>query len=139
MPLEMGKFLGFSTATRVAHWNASTVTEEHEALGDLYGSFASLIDTFAEIYLGKKGGKVSFTSSTCPHDDNAALLECGQAEVTHQRSLMKPGVDDDMLNILADMDTAINKARYLLKVSGEPESESKGMGTMMGKLRGMAK
>lgn len=125
---------------RVAHLNADTATNEHKAIGELYEEMDELTDHYAEICLGKHGGKAYAASfAKAPTDDNSAMIQAGSDCVTEMRSTCKAGVDDDLLNILADMDTALNKSRYLLKAGNTSEPESTGMGQVMGKLRGMAK
>jgi len=134
----MGGFLGFDSSLRVAHWNANTATNEHKAIGELYSSMSDLIDDYAEICLGKHGGKVTAPEFTkAPTDDNAAMIQAGSDCVAKERATLKQGVDDDLLNILADMDTALNKARYLLKAGSK--SEPSGMDNLMTKVQGLAK
>jgi len=134
----MGGFLGFVSSLRVAHWNANTSTNEHKALGELYGSMDDLIDDYAEISLGKSGQKVSASEfNSYPTGDNGALIQAGSDIVAGERSRLKQGNDDDLLNILADMDTALNKARYLLKTDS-PAAPS-GMDNLMTRVRGIAK
>lgn len=140
MSLEIGKLLGFLASLRVAHLNADTATNEHKAIGELYEEMDELTDNYAEICLGKHGGKASAASLVkAPTDDNASMIQAGSDCVSQMRSDCKVGVDDDLLNILADMDTALNKARYLLKSGNESSPESPGMGNVIGKLRGLAK
>jgi hypothetical protein len=140
MAIEVGKLLGFLSSLRVAHLNADTATNEHKAIGELYDDMDELTDDYAEICLGKHGGKATAASfAKAPTDDNAAMIQAGSDCVSDLRATCKVGVDDDLLNILADMDTALNKARYLLKAGSAAETESPGMGQVMGKLRGIAK
>jgi hypothetical protein len=97
-----------------------------------------LIDDYAEICMGKHGGKASASAfDKAPTDDNAAMIQFGSDCVSSQRATCKQGVDDDLLNILADMDTALNKARYLLK-AGNTSSPSK-LDGVMERVRGIAK
>jgi hypothetical protein len=99
---------------RFAHWQANTVTNEHKALGDLYDALSDLIDTFTEVFIGKYG-MVKFIKGV--ELVNVSVKPCAKG-LTIVESLQKnfdAGDDDDLLNIIADMSTALNKAKYLLK------------------------
>lgn len=136
MNIDVGKMLGFLSTLRIAHWNADTVTNEHKAIGELYSALDDLVDDYAEICLGKHGGKVTASSFEKAPMDNGAMIQVGTDCVSEARSELKAGRDDDLLNILADMDTALNKARYLLKTATPKASKMDGV---MGSLRSMAK
>lgn len=113
----------YNGSLQIAHWKADTVTNEHKALGELYESMTGLTDDFAEIYLGKYG-MVTFPPDCTISDISDAPCEKGLKEVTDLQSYFKAGKDDDLLNTLADMSSALNKAKYLLKEgNGEMEDE----------------
>lgn len=101
---------------RLAHWQADTITNAHRVLGDLYEDMDELIDELVEVVIGKDLD-VSFPELSINLVPNAApkdLLAVGLATV---RSLRVPfNADEDVLNLLADMEGKINRAKYLLKV-----------------------
>jgi hypothetical protein len=108
----VSRLVAFNAALQHAHWLADTTTEEHETLGALCETMTGLTDTFAEVYMGKYG----------PLDDVNILIEPldnptaeGLALVDDLQAQFAPGADDDVLNILADMQAALNQSRYLLK------------------------
>lgn len=114
--LRAGPLLALMSSVRLAHWNASTATNEHRALGGLYEALDEGVDRFVELYMGKRG------AAACgdpPTPGLPELLDGGCAEVAELRKKMTPGCDDDLLNALADIDAALGRARYLLK---EPDT-----------------
>lgn len=131
--LEVGRLLGFVSSLKVAHWNASTALNDHKALGELYEAVEGLVDDFVETYLGKFKGQVSAT--TLPVEatqDYGALIRTGAEIVAALRGSLETGADDDLLNILADIDGALNKSRYLLKANEKPLEEAANAGTSAG-------
>lgn len=103
---------------QIAHWQADTYGNTHKAIGDLYGSLTGLLDDLAEVHMGKTG------STTFPEGevielraepDIGILLREGLEILNELRASLKQGEDDDLLNIVADMSAAVNKAKYLLK------------------------
>lgn len=52
--LAVGPILALLGKVRVAHWNASTVLNDHTALGGLYESLDESLDHFVELYMGKR-------------------------------------------------------------------------------------
>lgn len=110
--------MGFAANLRVAHWQADTVTNTHKTLGDLYEAIDGLTDDLAEMAMGKDGS-VEFPEANLvlkPGVSLAELLQAGLNVLSNARAECVPGVDDDLLNTLADMSAAINRAKYLLKV-----------------------
>jgi hypothetical protein len=105
-----GKLLGLLGSLRAAHWNAPTQTNDHEALGKLYETLDGLVDEYVESSMGKKPEKVTPESCDCDPNDPAAVLDAGERIVTGMR-----GDREDLNNLVADMEKAINKTRYLLK------------------------
>lgn len=105
-----GKLLGLLGSLRAAHWNAPTQTNDHEALGELYETLDGLVDEYVESSMGKKPEKVTPESCDCDPNDPAAVLDAGERIVTGMR-----GDREDLNNLVADMEKAINKTRYLLK------------------------
>lgn len=114
--------VSYNGSLQMAHWLADTVTNEHKALGDLYESMVDLVDSFAEVYMGKHG-VVSFPDDTEIEDITDAPASKGLEVVDRLQSYFQEGVDSDLLNILADMQAAMHKAQYLLKegISKEPK------------------
>lgn len=122
---NLGPLLGYLSSLRVRHWNADTVTNEHKAIGELYESLDELTDDLVEVSLGKSGGQVTAESfDKCDCEDNASMIQMGCDIVKGLRSEFEAGEDDDTLNILADMEASLNKARYLLKAGSSGDVES---------------
>lgn len=111
------RLLAYVSSVHVAHWLADTVTNEHKALGDLYDEMTSLTDNFAEVYMGKYG-MVDFPDDAVITDVTSAPCARGLELVEKLQAEFKVGKDDDLLNILADMSTILNKSKYLLKEKG---------------------
>ena len=107
------EIVAYNGSLQVSHWKADTITNQHKALGDLYDSMIGLIDTFTETYIGKYG---MIKLSICELEDlgNTPVAK-GLEYVKKLQSNCKTGEDDDLLNIVADMSTALYKAKYLLK------------------------
>ncbi len=112
------ELLGWLDNVKVAHWQADTVTNTHRALGDLYDAAAGLVDDLAELAMGKSGSRefVSQQVLVIPNVGLAELLAEGLEIVAECRTECAAGVDDDLLNNLADISATINKAKYLLKL-----------------------
>jgi hypothetical protein len=110
------RLLAYVSSVHVAHWLADTVTNEHKVLGDLYDGMTGMTDDFAEVYMGKYG-MVQFPDDAEIEDVRNAPCSKGLELVQRLQSEFKAGPDDDLLNILADMSTLLNKSRYLLKES----------------------
>ena len=108
----------FNANVQVAHWQASTKTNEHLALGKLYEEMAGLTDDFVEVYFGKIGKRElpSQQITITPGMDYSGLIQFGLSVVGDIRAELKVGTDDDLLNIAADMSAIINKTKYLLEL-----------------------
>jgi DNA-binding ferritin-like protein len=121
--LDVGDLTSLATAVKLAHWNADTKSTEHAALGELYEALEAATDRFVEAWLGKHKGAV--TSEVTLELKGKSLGEvCDEAAKAVEGYRQKVGAGcEDLLNILADMDEALNKARYLLKAKGEDMSE----------------
>lgn len=124
----IGELNAYTASLRLAHWKANTVTNEHKTLGDLYDTMSDLVDSFAETYMGRYGSetfdippKPIIDISDAPVAEGCEIVEGLIAE-------LKAGQDDDLINIAADMQGALNKARYLLKepVKGGVEEKETG-------------
>lgn len=110
----LSRLVAYNGSLQIAHWMADTVTNEHKALGDLYESMVDLVDDFAEVYMGKYP-VVSFPKEAVIEDITEGPASEGLEIVKDAQAKFKVGEDDDLLNILADMSSALNKAKYLLK------------------------
>lgn len=110
--------LGFSSNLRLAHWQADTRLNTHRVLGELYEALDSSIDELSEVVMGKDG-QTSFIEESVmlsPNSNLAVLFANGEKVVSDLRAQFKAGDDDDVLNILADINGKMNRARYLLKI-----------------------
>lgn len=109
---------GFAVNVQRAHWQARDYAS-HVALGDLYESLSGLIDRLAENSFVKYGSTAFAIGERIVCETNAApvpLLDAGLAELAAIRRELSTGVDDDALNIVAEMSEAINRAKYLLNL-----------------------
>jgi len=116
----VSRLVAYAGSLHIAHWLADTVTNEHKALGDLYDEISEQTDKFAEVYMGKYG-EITFPKDAKITDVTGAPAGYGVTLVTKLQKEFTAGKDDELLNILADMSAALNKAKYLLKETGEPE------------------
>ena len=112
------KLVAYNGSLLLAHWRANTVTNEHKALGDLYESMSELTDDLAEVCMGKHG-LIEITEECIGKLDNPPA---DGLEIVEQLMKEYKG-EEDLTNILADMQIALNKAAYLLK-SGTAEKET---------------
>lgn len=110
------RLVRFATAVKRAHWAADTAGTAHEALGELYEAVEGLTDKFVEVGRGKDGAPAE-------PQDYAALADEGAAAVEEMRAGLDPERDQDLLNVLADVDAAVNKARYILKTEDKTMDE----------------
>ena len=106
--------VAYNGSLQIAHWLGNTVTNEHKALGELYDSMIELVDKFAETYIGKYG-MIDFPKDAIIEDITKAPATKGLEIIKYTQAQFTPGKDDDLLNIIADMSTALNKAKYMLK------------------------
>lgn len=113
------RMMGFHATVWLSHWKASTATNEHKALGDLYESWGDQLDGLAELCMGKARDRSMPENDTLrvgATEDYAELIDEGIRMVASMRSECTPLEDDDVLNVLADMSHALNKAAYLLEI-----------------------
>jgi hypothetical protein len=108
------QLVAYNGSLQIAHWRANTVTNEHKTLGDLYEQMVGFADEFAEVYMGKYG-VVGFPSDAVIRDLGKKPITEGLNIVNSAQKYFDAGKDDDLLNILADIKIALNKAKYLLK------------------------
>ena len=121
--LDVRPLTSLATAVKMLHWNADTTTTEHGALGELYEALEAATDRFVEAWMGKNKGAV-VSEETLELKDKSFTEVLDEAAKAVEGYRQKVGADcEDLLNILADMDEALNKARYLLKAKGEDMSE----------------
>lgn len=120
--LNVAPLLNYLSKLRVAHWNANTETNDHEAIGNLYTKVNELVDSFVEKYLGKnKGSAIMETGEQSPAMGFSELLNLGANVVTELRG--KVTGNEDLLNILAEIEGEINQARFLLRATMEAGGE----------------
>ena len=99
---------------RVAHWQASTKTNEHAALGELYSSINDRLDTLAETLMGdEKNRDMPSKSAAIGSQDGYESLVTESKTLADRlcKSLASP---PDLANIAAEIRQAANKAAYLL-------------------------
>ncbi len=116
--LQSIQLLGLVANVHVAHWQASRKTNEHAALGELYEAILPMVDALTELAIARDGD-AEFPAVNIAITNRAAypeLLAGGLALVAEIRATCTAGVDDDLLNILADIAAAIRLAGYKLEV-----------------------
>ena len=117
--LQSIQLLGFRDNLHVAHWQAPRKTNEHETLGELYDAILDQIDELTELAISKDGDS-SFPDATiviinrAPQPD---LLIGGMDLLKEIRATLTAGIDDDSLNIIADISAAIRRTAYKLEVT----------------------
>lgn len=87
---------------------------QHEALGDLYSSLPSLVDSVIESYQGKYGIIASYPSGyVVPTGEPLAFVSALSDYVTANREAVAP--DSEIQNDIDEIQAAINKAIYKLR------------------------
>lgn len=117
--LQSIQLLGFRDNLHVAHWQAPRKTNEHATLGELYEAILPLVDNLTELAISKDG-VLDFPAESIAITNRAeypALLGGGLGLLAEIRATLTAGVDDDALNIVADISAAIRHAAYKLEVS----------------------
>lgn len=115
--LDFRSLANAAASVQVAHWAADTVGNAHEALGALYADTARLVDALAECYAGRT--KVLPVGAADPGEAVRGVLA-----VVEKARASVPEDAEDLKNILADMEAAANKAKYLLKAMDESGKET---------------
>lgn len=113
------RLVAFQTNLLLAHWQADTLGNTHKALGDLYATVSEKLDELAEVSMGKDNNR-DFPEESfeiVPNMPVADLLGFGIGTLASFRAICTPGEDDDMLNLAADIASAINHARYFLRIA----------------------
>lgn len=113
------QLLGFRDNLHVAHWQAPRKTNEHSALGELYDALLGKIDELTEISISRDSA-MDFPEASISISNRAVyadLLAGGLSLIAEIRATLTVGVDDDRLNILADMTADIRRAAYKLEVT----------------------
>ena len=115
---QIVNLLALTSVVRVSHWRASTKTNEHAALGDLYGSLSDLLDSFIEIEMGISRSR-TFVPASYTIDTNVTIPTL----ITELRARAEALVNtskalgaEDLINTSAEILAAVNKAAYLLEV-----------------------
>jgi hypothetical protein len=114
-------FTGWLSNVKLAHWQADTLGTAHQTLGWLYDEIEPLVDELAEVTMGKRdttdfpaGQSALFT----PGVALVELMEAGIAESLAIRAELNANDDHDLLKILDEIEARINRAKFLLKVTG---------------------
>lgn len=110
------KILGLQPTLRVAHWQASTKTNEHKALGDLYEALDGMIDDFTETLMGLEGDRSLPAQKTSIETGNEFLGVVKEIRGLVNTLVSETRDEADLNNIAADMRQAVNKACYLLEI-----------------------
>jgi len=112
------KLLLLNSSVRVAHWRASTKTNEHKALGDLHEAIDGLVDDYVEMLMGREGSREfsSISGEVNASASNADLIKDLREAAAGLLSHAKGADAEDLVNTAAEIVGTINKAAYLLQV-----------------------
>ena len=109
--------VAFNASLHIAHWSADTLTNEHKALGDLYDEMDELTDTLAEVVLGRLGDRsfdpASANQLVVPYRDS---IPSALGLVSSLISTASAENAQDIITIAADMQKALNHAKYFLGI-----------------------
>lgn len=108
--------LALLPSLRVAHWQASTKTNEHQALGELYTTLDGLLDDFTETLMGLEGSR-ELPSRRCSVETGSGFEGLvGRVKDLVNQLVSETSAEADLNNIAADMRQAVSKACYLLEI-----------------------
>ncbi len=112
------KLLLLNASVRVAHWRASTKTNEHAALGGLYSAVDDFVDSFVEMAMGREGHRdfSSVSGEVNASASNGELIKDLRAAAEGLLEEAKSKNAEDLVNTAAELIGAVNKAAYLLEV-----------------------
>lgn len=106
-------FISFRDNVQLYHWNTKDYAR-HVAAGELYNTFQTLLDGFVETLQKNKRIKLLKGEVEVYELNNKTVIEYLEHFLIYLTSLEKKYKKrTDLLNILADMITAINKTLYL--------------------------
>lgn len=118
------KFLSIQSQLRIFHWQTKSYAE-HQALGSLYDALGGQIDDFVETFSGKRGAvpmsKETFAMAAENYKSKKEVMDYLDGVVTYLTtelpSYLDSSKDSDLLNIRDEMLGAVNKTKYLLRLS----------------------
>jgi hypothetical protein len=113
-------FLQMLNTVKLYHWKTSSYAQ-HKATDDLYSSLNSTIDSFVEIMLGKKGGRVNLTGTkSIPLHDYTDLTDFKREVEMYKDYLINMSSqpefknETDLLNTRDELLGHLNQFTYLL-------------------------
>jgi hypothetical protein len=115
---QIVSLIQLNTSVKLAHWRASTSVNTHKALGDLYDAIEANADSFAETEMGISRNRNFLTMSCETRADysvSALITELRERAEALVNSSKACGCED-LVNIAAELLSAVNKAAYLLEV-----------------------
>lgn len=118
------KFLSVQSQLRIYHWQTKSYAE-HQALGSLYDTLGGLVDEFVETFSGKRGAvpmsKETFAMAADNYKTKKEVMDYLDGFVTYLTtelpSYLDSSKDSDLLNLRDEMLGAVNKTKYLLRLS----------------------
>lgn len=115
-------FMGLLTQIKLYHW-ATMSYVKHKALDELHGSLSDKIDDFVESYIGKfkkqplKKFVIKAEATTDMNDAKTIekFLDVEHSKIVEIQKVLKSSTE--LVNIIDEMLSAIDKAQYLCKLS----------------------
>lgn len=107
---------------KVFHWQTKSYAS-HQAYGDTYNILTDLIDEFVEVFMGKYGkikNEDGFNVNLVNLKDNNQETSFIDEQIKYLSSDLRNKLkeeDTDLLNILDEMLSNLNKLKYLLTLS----------------------
>jgi DNA-binding ferritin-like protein len=123
--IVLSKILQNTAQTKLLHWQ-SKMYGQHKALDELYGGLSDLGDTLAETIMGKYGVPALSKEELCLKLMNFRSPETGDLNEfmdhlyncyhSECRSSFDPARDSEIINILDEILSLVNKTKYLLSL-----------------------
>lgn len=112
-----GSLIAMQNQFRIFHWQTQSFAQ-HKAFGEAYASLDPLIDSFVEVYQGKKGIqnpaeglKIKLENLDSNPTD---MVDVFIDYVKNDLSNLLEEDDTDLLNIRDEMLSTLNQTKYLL-------------------------
>lgn len=115
-------FMGLLTQIKLYHW-ATMSYAKHKALDELHGTLSDKVDDFVECYIGKfrkqplKKFVIKAEATTDMNDAKTIekFLDVEHSKIVEIQKVLKSSTE--LVNIIDEMLSAIDKAQYLCKLT----------------------